>query len=179
MTHIFTPKDLVIEAGDCVRFVNIHEIEHSAVALDRTFNTGTLMPRSSSLIRFDAPGELPYWCGLHPPMVGTIVVRAEAINPPSSHTGPVSPQSHQCFFLDSPLQRVLPTQALVRTVFYHPIATDKGGGPMIRRSFWIVVALTLAVPVWGRQMMNFWLCRTTPGSGRCPARTIPPTVIAP
>lgn len=74
VTHIFTPKDLVIKAGDCVRFVNVHEIEHSAVALDRTFNTGTLMPRSSSLIRFDAPGELPYWCGLHPPMVGTIVV---------------------------------------------------------------------------------------------------------
>ena len=75
VTHIFTPKDLVIEVGDCIRFVNIHEIEHSAVALDRTFNTGTLMPRSSSLIRFDTPGELPYWCGLHPPMIGTVVVK--------------------------------------------------------------------------------------------------------
>ena len=75
VTHVFTPKDLVIEAGDCIRFNNIHEIEHSAVALDRTFNTGTLMPRSSSLIRFDTPGELPYWCGLHPPMVGTVVVK--------------------------------------------------------------------------------------------------------
>ncbi len=75
VTHIFTPKDLVIEAGDCVRFVNIHEIEHSAVARTRTFNTGTLMPRSSSLIRFDTPGELPYVCGLHPPMIGTIIVK--------------------------------------------------------------------------------------------------------
>ena len=74
VTHVFTPKELVLEVGDCIRFVNIHEIEHSAVALDRTFNTGTLMPRSSSLIRFDTPGELPYWCGLHPPMVGTVVV---------------------------------------------------------------------------------------------------------
>ena len=75
VTHVFTPKDLVLEVGDCIRFVNIHEIEHSAVALDRTFNTGTLMPRSSSLIRFDTPGELPYWCGLHPPMVGTVTVK--------------------------------------------------------------------------------------------------------
>ena len=75
VTHIFTPKDLVSEVGDCIRFNNVHEIEHSAVALDRTFNTGTLMPRSSSLIRFDTPGELPYWCGLHPPMVGTVVVK--------------------------------------------------------------------------------------------------------
>ena len=75
VTHVFTPKDLVLEVGDCIRFVNIHEIEHSAVALDRTFNTGTLMPRSSSLIRFDTPGEMPYWCGLHPPMVGTVIVK--------------------------------------------------------------------------------------------------------
>ena len=75
VTHVFTPKDLVLEVGDCIRFVNIHDIEHSAVALDRTFNTGTLMPRSSSLIRFDTPGELPYWCGLHPPMIGTVIVK--------------------------------------------------------------------------------------------------------
>ena len=75
VTHVFTPKDLVLEVGDCIRFVNVHDIEHSAVALDRTFNTGTLMPRSSSLIRFDTPGELPYWCGLHPPMVGTVIVK--------------------------------------------------------------------------------------------------------
>ena len=78
VTHIFTPKDLVLEVGDCIRFVNIHEIEHSAVALDRTFNTGTLMPRSSSLIQFDTPGELPYWCGLHPPMVGTVTVKPKS-----------------------------------------------------------------------------------------------------
>jgi plastocyanin len=78
VTHIFTPKDLVMEVGDCIRFVNIHEIEHSAVALDRTFNTGTLMPRSSSLIRFDTAGELPYWCGLHPPMVGTVTVKPKS-----------------------------------------------------------------------------------------------------
>ena len=78
VTHVFTPKDMVLEVGDCIRFVNIHEIEHSAVALDRTFNTGTLMPRSSSLIRFDTPGELPYWCGLHPPMVGTVTVKPKS-----------------------------------------------------------------------------------------------------
>ena len=78
VTHVFTPKDLILEVGDCIRFVNVHDIEHSAVALDRTFNTGTLMPRSSSLIRFDAPGELPYWCGLHPPMVGTVTVKPKS-----------------------------------------------------------------------------------------------------
>ena len=78
VTHVFTPKELVLEVGDCIRFVNIHDIEHSAVALDRTFNTGTLMPRSSSLIRFDTPGELPYWCGLHPPMVGTVIVKPKS-----------------------------------------------------------------------------------------------------
>ena len=97
MTHVFTPKDVVLEVGDCIRFVNVHEIEHSAVALDRTFNTGTLMPRSSSLIRFDTPGEWPYWCGLHPPMVGTVHRQAEAVTDlpcPCRHARPALKPAH-------------------------------------------------------------------------------------
>jgi plastocyanin len=74
MTHVFTPRELVITAGECVRFVNRHGIEHSAIGRDREFNTGTLMPGSSALIKFDTPGEIPYVCGLHPPMVGKLVI---------------------------------------------------------------------------------------------------------
>lgn len=75
ITHIFTPGDIEIRAGECVRFTNIHSIEHSAVGLEREFNTGTLLPGGTSLIPFEEPREIPYWCGLHPPMQGTIVVK--------------------------------------------------------------------------------------------------------
>jgi plastocyanin len=75
MTHVFTPTEQVLRAGECVRFVNQHGIEHSALGRGREFHTGTLMPGSSALIKFDKPGEILYVCGLHPPMVGKLVVQ--------------------------------------------------------------------------------------------------------
>lgn len=70
ITSKFTPKEITIAKGDCIRFVNIHTIEHSAVSLERQFHTGQLMPGSRSLIAFDKAGEVPYICGIHPPMGG-------------------------------------------------------------------------------------------------------------
>ena len=70
----FKPRELRIHAGDCVRWTNFSAIEHSAVAVDRSFHTGQLMPGSANVIKFDKPGEVPYTCGPHPPMVGKIIV---------------------------------------------------------------------------------------------------------
>ena len=70
----FKPRDLTIKAGDCVRWTNKTNIEHSAVAVDRSFHTGQLMPGSANVVKFDKPGEIPYTCGPHPPMVGKIIV---------------------------------------------------------------------------------------------------------
>ena len=77
ITHIFTPGDVYLKPGECVRFVNIHTIEHSAVGLEREFNSGILMPGGTSILSFDRPLVIPYTCGVHPPMVGVIVVRDE------------------------------------------------------------------------------------------------------
>lgn len=70
----FKPHTVVIQVGDCVRWTNVHGIEHSAVAVDRSFHTGTLMPGSSGVIEFQKPGVYPYTCGPHPPMVGQVIV---------------------------------------------------------------------------------------------------------
>jgi plastocyanin len=59
----FKPRELHVRVGDCVRWVNETHIEH-----------GTLMPGSANVIKFDTPGDVPYTCGPHPPMVGKIVV---------------------------------------------------------------------------------------------------------
>ena len=75
VTHIFLPKDITVKVGECIRFVNIHSIEHSAVGLQREFHTGTMPSGGASVIAFGTPGELPYICGLHPPMIGTITVK--------------------------------------------------------------------------------------------------------
>ncbi len=70
----FKPRELRVHAGDCVRWTNFSAIEHSAVAVDRSFHTGQLMPGSANVIKFDKPGDVPYTCGPHPPMVGKIIV---------------------------------------------------------------------------------------------------------
>ncbi len=77
----FKPHTVVIQVGDCVRWVNVHGIEHSAVAVDRSFHTGTLMPGSSGLIEFKKPGVYPYTCGPHPPMVGQVIVEPLSTGP--------------------------------------------------------------------------------------------------
>ncbi len=74
ITHVFNPGDVYVKPGECVRFVNVHSIEHSAVGLEREFNSGILMPGSTATLRFDEPVVIPYTCGVHPPMVGVIVV---------------------------------------------------------------------------------------------------------
>lgn len=77
ITHIFEPGDRYVKLGDCVRFINEHMIEHSAVGMDREFNSGILMPGGTALFRFDEEGTVPYNCGVHPPMVGVLVIEAE------------------------------------------------------------------------------------------------------
>jgi len=75
ITWEFEPKELVIEQGDCVRWTNVHTIEHSAGGFGREFNTGQLMPGGRSLITFDNPGEIPYWCLHHPVMQAKLTVK--------------------------------------------------------------------------------------------------------
>ena len=66
----FKPRDLTINAGDCVRWTNKTTIKHSAVAVGRSFHTVQLMPGSANVVTFAQPGEIPYTCGPHLPMVG-------------------------------------------------------------------------------------------------------------
>ena len=74
ISYVFGPGDVYLQPGECVRFVNVHMIEHSAVGLEREFNSGILMPGSTATLRFDEPMVIPFTCGVHPPMVGVIIV---------------------------------------------------------------------------------------------------------
>ena len=80
ITYVFGPGDVYLRPGECVRFVNLHMIEHSAVGLEREFNSGVLMPGSTATLRFDEPMVIPFTCGVHPPMVGVIIVEPRDSN---------------------------------------------------------------------------------------------------
>ena len=77
ITHVFEPGDAYGKPGDCFHFTNVHMIEHSAVGLDREFNTGILMPNGTAWLRFDEPIVIPYVCGVHPLMTGVLVVEED------------------------------------------------------------------------------------------------------
>lgn len=74
ITHTFNPGDMYGKPGDCFHFTNRHMIEHSAVGLEREFNTGILMPNGTALLRFDEPIVIPFVCGVHPLMTGVLVI---------------------------------------------------------------------------------------------------------
>lgn len=71
----FQPQTMAIERGDTVRFVNSDDMVHTVVAADGSFRSGPLDTGDSFAKTFDKPGAVAYFCGLHPFMKGSIVVK--------------------------------------------------------------------------------------------------------
>jgi len=62
----YAPKNLQIQPGDTVEWVNASYTDHSASESDKTFDTGLVAPgKSSKKIRFDQPGTFRYHCSIH------------------------------------------------------------------------------------------------------------------
>lgn len=70
----FKPETVVIQVGDCVRWINDALIDHSVVAEDRSFRVGMLQRGADGIVVFNEPGVFPYFCGPHPPMKGKVIV---------------------------------------------------------------------------------------------------------
>lgn len=71
----FKPQTLTIELGDTVRFVNSDDMVHTIVAGDGSFRSGPLDTDESFARTFAQSGTVAYFCGLHPFMKGSIVVK--------------------------------------------------------------------------------------------------------
>ena len=70
----FTPAELTVKAGTKIVFVNHDDIPHSIVGDSVKFRSKALDTDQSFAISFDKPGEIVYFCGLHPHMKGKITV---------------------------------------------------------------------------------------------------------
>lgn len=70
----FTPAEITVKAGTKVTFVNHDDIPHSVVGESGKFHSPALDTDENFTIVFDTPGEIVYFCGLHPRMKGRIVV---------------------------------------------------------------------------------------------------------
>jgi len=71
----FGPAELTVAVGTTVTWLNHDDIPHSVVQKDKTFRSKALDTDDSYSFTFTAPGTFDYFCGLHPQMVGKVIVK--------------------------------------------------------------------------------------------------------
>lgn len=70
----FAPAALTVPVGTRVTWVNRDDIPHLVDAGDGSFTSPPLDTDDSFSLTLTTPGEVAYFCGLHPHMTGTITV---------------------------------------------------------------------------------------------------------
>jgi plastocyanin len=70
----FSPKELTVAVGTTVKWVNHDDIPHTIVEKKTTFRSKALDTDDSYSYTFTSAGSFDYFCGLHPHMVGKVVV---------------------------------------------------------------------------------------------------------
>lgn len=71
----FSPAIVTIAPGTTVTWINGDDIPHTVVSPSGQFRSKTLDTEDRFTFTFQARGEYPYFCSLHPHMTGTVVVR--------------------------------------------------------------------------------------------------------
>ena len=72
----FVPKTLTVKAGTNVTWINRDDVPHLIISSTSKFaNSKVLDTDQRHTATFSTPGSYPYFCSIHPTMVGTVVVR--------------------------------------------------------------------------------------------------------
>ena len=71
----FGPKELTVAVGTTVKWVNHDDIPHTVVNTDTIFRSKALDTDDSFSYKFASVGTFDYFCGLHPHMVGKVIVK--------------------------------------------------------------------------------------------------------
>jgi plastocyanin len=71
----FTPPELTVAVGTTVKWVNHDDTPHLVVNKDKVFRSKALDTDDSYSFTFTSAGTFEYFCGLHPQMVGKVVVK--------------------------------------------------------------------------------------------------------
>ncbi|MBI2214844.1 MAG: cupredoxin domain-containing protein [Acidobacteria bacterium] len=73
--HSYSPDPITISVGQSVTWRNSGSDAHRIIAVDGTFDSGTILPGYSSVAVTASLGTHPYTCSIHPTATGTMVVR--------------------------------------------------------------------------------------------------------
>jgi plastocyanin len=71
----FSPKELTVAVGTTIKFVNHDDIPHTVVEKNLSFRSKALDTDDTYSYTFASTGSFDYFCGLHPHMVGKIIVK--------------------------------------------------------------------------------------------------------
>jgi plastocyanin len=71
----FAPKEMTVPVGTTVKWINHDDIPHSIVDKNMAFRSKALDTNDSYTFTFASAGSFDYFCGLHPHMVGKIIVK--------------------------------------------------------------------------------------------------------
>jgi plastocyanin len=71
----FGPGELTVAVGTTVKFVNHDDIPHTVVENNKAFRSKPLDTDDAYSYTFASAGTFGYFCGLHPKMVGKIIVK--------------------------------------------------------------------------------------------------------
>ena len=73
----FGPVALTVPVGTTVTWTNRDDIPHNTVSTDdpKTFKSKVLDTNEKFSYTFSKPGTYPYFCSIHPKMIGKIIVQ--------------------------------------------------------------------------------------------------------
>ena len=71
----FTPPELTVAVGTTDKWVNHDDTAHLVVNKDKVFRSKALDTDDSYSFTFTSAGTFDYSCGLHPHMVGKVIVK--------------------------------------------------------------------------------------------------------
>jgi plastocyanin len=72
---MFEPMSITVHPGTTVTWKNLDGEPHLVVAVDGSFRSPALDQGESYKFRFDKPGTYAIFCGIHPSMKATVVVK--------------------------------------------------------------------------------------------------------
>jgi plastocyanin len=74
-SNSYSPNPVEVKVGETVTWINDDSGRHTVTSKDDgIFDSGIMRKGQSFSYTFDKAGEYPYYCTLHPNMVGTVVV---------------------------------------------------------------------------------------------------------
>jgi len=72
----FIAQTITVPVGSKVKWINHDDMPHNVVSSEQKFKSKVLDTDESFEFTFTEPGTYSYYCGLHPKMVGKVIVEA-------------------------------------------------------------------------------------------------------